>query len=415
MRRLLAVLALAALAACAPAAPPEAAPPAGGPGPYVVLVSFDGFRHDYLDRYDLPAFRRLAREGARARALRPVFTTKTFPNHYTIVTGLYAEDHGMVGNEMYDPVLNRSYRAGDRAATTDPRWYGGEPIWVTAEKQGVRAGTFFWPGSEAAIGGVRPSYWKAYDAKVPDRARVDTVLAWLRLPAAERPRLAVAYFSMVDDSAHAFGPDSPAAERAARAADAVLGRILDGLDRLPQRDSISVVVVSDHGLQTSDREHTAFLDDHLAPDSAVRVVAAGPYAQLFFHGDTAMMERAYAALRRMPNARVWKRAEIPERLRIRRSPRAGDVLLLMDEPWQVSPRRASFRPPPGRAMWGAHGWDPDVTAMHGILLARGPRVRPGSRLPTVENVNVYALLAGLLQVRPAPTAGSLEPFRPALR
>ncbi|MBI4545616.1 MAG: alkaline phosphatase family protein, partial [Gemmatimonadetes bacterium] len=185
---LLALLALAQALACGPR-PADGFRGNSSERPYVIMVSFDGFRHDYLDRFELPNFRRVAQAGTRADALIPVFPAKTFPNHYSIATGLYPERHGLVGNEFYDPGLGATYRMRDRSAVQDGRWYGGEPIWVTAEKQGVVSAAYFWVGTEAPIQGVRPTYYRLYNARVPNEARVDTALAWLRLPPERRPHL----------------------------------------------------------------------------------------------------------------------------------------------------------------------------------------------------------------------------------
>ncbi|HEY0778290.1 MAG TPA: ectonucleotide pyrophosphatase/phosphodiesterase, partial [Gemmatirosa sp.] len=243
VRRLAGAVAL--LAACRLPAP---APPAPLPPATVVLVSFDGFRADYLDRrLPLPAFARLEAAGVRARALVPSFPSKTFPNHWTLVTGLRPGHHGIVANAFWDPVRQGEYRIRDTAAVRDASWYGGTPVWALAERAGIRTGTVFWPGSEAAVGGVRPSHWLRYASALPDSARVDTVAAWLALPAAARPRFVALYVSVADDSGHAAGPDAPATDSAIVEADRTLGRLLDRLDAMPGGNDVNVVVVSDHG------------------------------------------------------------------------------------------------------------------------------------------------------------------------
>jgi predicted AlkP superfamily pyrophosphatase or phosphodiesterase len=377
------------------------------------MLSFDGFRHDYAERWRLPALTRLAREGASAEALVPTFPSKTFPNHYSIVTGLHAGRHGLVGNEMWDPAWRARYATANAEATGDARWYGGEPIWVTAERQGVKAAAYFWAVSDAPVGGVRPSYWKPYDATVPDSVRVDEMLRWLALPAAERPHLVLGYVSVVDDSAHRHGPDAPETRAAAELADRMLARLRDGIARLPLADSVTVVVVSDHGLTRTDTPE--FLDDYASLDDTVAVVTAVAYAQLFFGGDAAKTERAWSALRRLPHASVWKRADIPARLRLAANPRAGDVFVLMDPPYTIERSRrgraAGWRPSAGN-----HGYDNALPDMGGIFFAAGPRVVPGSRLGRIDNVNVYPFVADLLGLRPAPGLdGSLAATRPILR
>ncbi|HET7228904.1 MAG TPA: ectonucleotide pyrophosphatase/phosphodiesterase [Longimicrobium sp.] len=406
---ILATLALAAACASAPRPSTEAAQSR----PYVVMVSFDGFRHDYPDQFTLPALARMEREGARARALVPTFPSKTFPNHYAIVTGMYAGRHGVVGNEMWDPARARRYRTGNEELTGDSSWYGGEPIWVTAERQGVTSASFFWPVSNAAVGGVRPTWWKPYDITVPDTARVDTMLAWLRLPAARRPHLVLGYFSDVDEAAHRYGPNAPESRAAAETVDRMLARLRGGIARLPFADSVTVIVVSDHGLTATDS--AAFLDEYVSLDDTVAVVTAATYAQLFYNGDAAKTERAWTALQRMPHAHVWRNRDIPARYHLAGNPRAGDLFVLMDPPFTIDRTRRG-RPADARPARGNHGFDNTLPDMHGIFFAAGWGVRPGSTLGQVENVNVYPFIAHLLGLRPAAGIdGSLEPMRGILR
>lgn len=405
-----ALLAIGLALGCA--SPARRAPATQESRPYVVMISFDGFRHDYAEKWNLPALTRMAREGAKADALVPVFPTKTFPNHYAIVTGLYADRTGMVGNEMWDPAWRRRYLVADSTLTGDARWYGGEPIWVTAEKQGVKAASYMWPGSNAAIGGVRPTYWKEYDAAIADSTRIDAMLAWLRLPAAERPHLVLGYLSTVDDSTHRHGPEAPPSRLAAEQVDRMLGRLREGIARLPFADSVTVIAVSDHGLTPVTTSHA--LDEYVSLADTVAVVTGTTYAQLFFGGDAAKTERAWSSLRRLPHAHVWRRADIPARYHLRATPRAGDIFVLMDPPYTIE-RSRRMRPANWRPSGGNHGYDNALPDMHGIFVAAGPRVIPGSRLGAIENVHVYPLLAELLRLRPAPVDGSLTATRSVLR
>lgn len=415
--RRIAILAASAwiTAACGTVAPAGSGSPAAAPReaqagrPYVVMVSFDGFRHDYPDLWPLPTLRRMQREGARAQALVPTFPSKTFPNHYAIVTGMYAGHHGLVGNEMWDPARKRRYQTSNPAMTGDASWYGGEPIWVTAERQGVKAATFFWPVSDAAVGGVRPTYWKPYDGSVEDVARVDSMLAWLALPPAQRPHLVLGYFSDVDDAAHRNGPEALETRAAAAIVDRMLGRLREGIAQLPFADSVTLIVVSDHGLTATDT--AAFLDEYASLDDTTAVVTAATYAQLFFGGDRAKTERAWASLQRMPHAHTWRNAEIPARFRLAGNLRAGDVFVMMDPPFTIE-RSRRRRPANFRPARGNHGFDNALPDMQGIFIAAGAGVRPGATLGPVENVNVYPFIAHLLGLRPAAEIdGSLEATR----
>jgi predicted AlkP superfamily pyrophosphatase or phosphodiesterase len=292
----------------------------------------------------------------------------------------------------------------------DARWYGGEPIWVTAERQGMVSGSFFFVGSEAAVGGVRPTYARNYDASVPNAERVNAVLDWLKLPAERRPHLVMLYFSDVDDAGHRYGPEGPEVNEAVRRVDEALGQLLDGIEKLPIAKQVHLVLVSDHGMAAQDTLRVEYLDDGV-DFTGVQSINAGPYTTLWV-GDTARVSRLYTELQgRLKHAQVYRRAEIPERFHYRTNDRAGDLLVLADPGYQVA-FRAKGRPSSG----GAHGYDPASNLMQGIFLAMGPRIRAGEMLPPFENVNVYPLIAHLLGLKPYPGIdGRLEVLQPILR
>lgn len=379
--------------------PPSRAPaeaPISSAAPTVVMVSFDGMRHDMLDRAATPHFDRLARAGVRASGLIPGYPSKTFPNHYSLATGLYPARHGLVDNAFYDPVLAASFRLGDAEAVGDGRWYGGEPLWVTAEAQGVRTASFFWVGTEAEIGGVRPSRFKTYDGSFPYEARVDSVLSWLSLPPDERPRLVMLYFSEPDNTGHGHGPDAAAVDSAVAHMDGLLGRLLDGLDGLSDGDEIHRVIVSDHGMIAVPTDRVVFLDDAVALDG-IRVMNNTTQALLYFDGDTARIAGVQRALgERLAHASAYRPGETPARWRYRDNDRIGDLVVAADPGWIL--RTRSGRPWGGGGM---HGWDPGHPDMHGIFLAAGPRIEPGSHVPAFENVHVYPFVARLLGIEPA--------------
>lgn len=385
-------------------------PPARGPLP-VVLVSIDGFWVGYLDYGVTPTLHRLAREGVRAEALRPIFPTKTFPNHYSIVTGLYAEDHGLVANNMWDPAAGVRFSLGDRAAVADARWYGGEPIWVTAERQGLRAAPMFWPGSEAAIGGVRPSRWLPFDDAYPGAARVDSILAWLDLPVGERPSFLTLYYSDVDHAGHDAGVGAPELRRALAHVDSMLARLVGGLEARGRLDSVNVIVVSDHGMAPTSPERVIFVDDYIRLDD-VMVSDWDPVAAIW-PKDSSRTDELVAALRAGSDRwTVWRRAEVPERFHYRNHPRIAPIIVLADEGWSITSRRA-FRPE--RYGGATHGWDNALPAMQAIFVARGPAFRRGVVTPALQNVHVYALLAHLLGLQPAWNRGSLDSVRVMLK
>jgi predicted AlkP superfamily pyrophosphatase or phosphodiesterase len=409
---LLAVLLTGSCTTTRPGAPPPAAAPgdpdrqgSGGINlprhrekPHVLLISLDGFRPDYIDRYEMPSLRRLARDGVRARALVPVFPTMTFPNHLSLVTGLHPDRHGIVGNSFYDPVLERAYSMSDAKATGDSAWYRGEPIWATAEMQGMVAACFFWPGSDAAIKGTRASYWKPYDGSVPNDVRIDTVLEWLGMPDDRRPHLITLYMSDVDSASHRTGLWSPEIEAAVLRVDQAVGRLLDGIARLPVRDSVYVVVASDHGMADV-KEEIAI--DTLIDMTGIRIGTSGPVTNLHVvsGGTTRALAVRDGLNRKLRNGRAWLRADVPARLRHSSDPRIGDVVAIMDEGYTLIPTtRPADR---ARRLTATHGWDSALPSMQATFLVAGPGVRAGAAIPPVNNVDVYPFLTELLGLRPA--------------
>jgi len=385
---------------CTPAQRATPVPTSDVARPYVVMVSFDAFRHDYIDRYKPAAFLDVASRGVQATAMIPSFPSKTFPNHFTLVTGLYPGHHGIVGNAFFDPQRREWYRVGT-PAVRDSSWYSGEPIWVTAERRGVKAGVFFWPGSEAAIGGVRPSYMTPYDGTTPNTARIAGAVSWMRKPPLERPHLVLLYFSVVDDTTHRYGPDAPQTATAVSMVDRALRQLLDSIRTLPYGDSVNVVLVSDHGMAQISAQRVIPVGDILVRAGVdttwMEVSDNGPTMSLWFGADSARLRRVHAVFDTIGHTRAYFRSEIPERWHQRDNPRAGDLMLVADEGWVLirhSTDKVTSR--------GAHGYDPQVPEMQAIFLAAGPNVRQLGRIPAFENVNVYPFLAALLRLDNVP-------------
>jgi predicted AlkP superfamily pyrophosphatase or phosphodiesterase len=365
--------------------------------PYVVMLSLDGFRAEYLRRLDLPNVERLERDGARSEGMRPVFPSLTFPNHLAIVTGMYAEHHGIVGNSFWDPARNAKYSLSDSLSVRDGTWYRGEPIWVTAEKQGMVAASFFWPGSEAAIEGVRPTFSKAYSTRVPNRDRADTVLSWLRLPAANRPHMITMYMSDVDHAGHENGPLSAQVDTAAWLVDAALGRLLGGIDSLPTdvRQHLYLVLVADHGMTETSPRWFASLDT-LIDLAGVQIPEAGAVAMLHVAGGAARAAVLRDSInRRMRHGRAYLRRDVPARLHFRNDPRIGDVVVIMDEHFTVGTR-------PPRGDGGNHGYDPALPSMAATFVVRGPGIPAGRTIPAFDNIEIYPWLASVLGLRANP-------------
>jgi predicted AlkP superfamily pyrophosphatase or phosphodiesterase len=404
-----AVLALRALVLAAPvaSASDDEAPAA------LVLVSIDGLRADYAERFDAPTLERLAAGGVRARALVPVFPSKTFPNHYTLVTGLWPEHHGIVSNTILDAATGDTFRIGD-PLLDDSRWWGGEPLWATVQRQGGRAATMFWPGSEAEIGGVRPTYWMPYDASLPGEERVATVLGWLDLPEVERPSLVTLYFSAVDSAGHAHGPFADEVGAALAEVDGHLGALVRGLAERGLEERVDLVVLSDHGMAPLDHDRLIVLDDWIDAER-LHVIEASTILGIHVPArEAGSIDALVAELDAVPHLSVWRREAIPERLHLRGHPRTPSVVGLADEGWRIVRRESLERVRSGRP-GGAHGYDPALPSMRGVFVARGPSFRAGLVSEPFENVHVYALLCAALGVEPAPGDGSLDAVRHLLR
>jgi predicted AlkP superfamily pyrophosphatase or phosphodiesterase len=403
---LLAVL-FALLSCSTPATPP--------PAQLLILVSVDGFRWDYLQKYEAPVLARLAATGVHATRLTPSFPTKTFPNHYTLVTGLYPAHHGIVGNWFFDPASGETFGMSKPASNSEERWWaGGEPVWITAEKQGVRSACFFWPGSETTHDGVRPALFKPFDKKLRAAERVDGLLGWLALPPAERPRLATLYFDVVDDMGHRHGPVAPETGAAIKEVDEALARLLAGLDRLGLRDRTDLVIVSDHGMSEQSTAQVIFLEDLMAV-SQVRVDSTGPVGGVRPKPGTVTAAELAASIRAKapPQLQVWLRDETPARFHFRGNPRIPDVVLLADDHWNFESRVGW----PKRVLTynkGNHGWDPATPNMGALFIAHGPSFRRGVEIPDVENIHLYNLLCAALAIAPAPNDGDQRLVQAAL-
>ena len=380
----------------------------------LILISLDGFRWDYLRKAPAPALRRLVERGVRAEGLIPSFPTKTFPNHYTIVTGLTPEHHGIIANDIRDPASGRTFAMSKASEVRDSMWWGGEPLWVTAERAGRRAGTMFWPGSEAAIGGVRPTQWLPYRESMSGAARVDQVLAWLDLPASKRPLLFTLYFEDTDSAGHTNGPDSEAVRRAIGHVDGYIARLVRGLERRGLAARTNIVVVSDHGMAATVPKQVIELDDYISLDD-VEVVDINPTLGLFpARGKENVVYRALAAAH--PRLHVYRRQETPEAWHYREHRRIAPIVGVVDEGWQIVRgtvvERAVRAVVPPR---GLHGYVPSVVSMRGILIAAGPAFKQGVTVPAMENVHVYNALATALGVKPAPNDGDMAVARRLLR
>ncbi|MCD9187284.1 MAG: ectonucleotide pyrophosphatase/phosphodiesterase [Pyrinomonadaceae bacterium] len=372
--------------------------------PTVILISLDGFRYDYVDKYKPKTLSKLAKNGVRAKWMIPSFPTKTFPNHYTVATGLYPEHHGIIENNIYD--FGTVFTLSKREEVQNSRWWLGEPIWVTAEKQGQRAGAFFFPGTEAEIGGKRPTFWKEYDGKIANETRVDQILSWLDLPKNERPTIFTLYFSDTDDAGHKYSPDSDELKNAVKKVDGDLKRLINGLKKRKINKKVNLIIVSDHGMATVKTENSVILDDYFDFKKTDRILWTGEIVQIFpKEGEESSI---LTNLRKLPHATCWKKSEIPERLHYRASPRIAPIVCSAEEGWYLTSNERleerKKRDDWGK-VWGAHGYDNKYQSMQATFIAHGEALKKGLLAEPFENIQVYNLMCNILGLNPAPNDG----------
>jgi len=418
VRLSLALAAALALSSCASAPPTPTPPTAAAAGaaavvattPKLLLVSIDGLRADMLDRGITPNLSRIAHDGVRARWMTPSYPSLTFPNHYTLVTGLRPNHHGIIHNSMQEEALGR-FQVNLPEAVTDSRWWGGEPIWVGAEKAGLRSATWSWPGSEAAIQGVRPSQWRVYSPDVPLADRVDDVLRWVGDDGPDAPRLVTLYMEQVDKAGHHFGPDSPEYAAAIVQVDTAIGRLLDGLAARGLDDSTNLIVVSDHGMAQVPDGQTIAVEDMVDPAIASNVSTGQSIGFAPLPGKQPAAEAILLGAH--ANYDCWTRQTLPARWEYGSNPRIPPIICQMHEGWNALTRERLAERKPGDR--GSHGYDNALPSMRAIFIARGPSFKQGATLPGFDNVDLYPLMTRLLGIPAAPNDGNPETLVPALK
>lgn len=361
--------------------------------PITILISIDGFRADYLERGLTPQMQNLADQGAIGK-LRPSFPTKTFPNHYALITGKRPDRNGIVGNNMVDPRRpNETFSLGDPKQALDPFWWNeAEPLWITAEQQGVRTATMFWPGSEVPFHDQRPRDWMRFDSAISNEQRVNTVLDWARRPADIRPAFITLYFDTVDTAGHRFGADSREVNDAIADVDQKIGQLLSGLTAMQQ--PARLILVADHGMRTTSESEVIQLSEILSLDS-IRAVEVGPYAAIDpMAGKEAEVEDAL--LRPHDHMNCSKRQDLPERLHYGKNPRVAAIICIAQPGWSIF-----AGPAPWSANGGSHGYDNMDPDMLALFIAYGTHLR--GDIGTVDNIETYPLVARMIGVTPLPS------------
>ncbi|OXA96077.1 alkaline phosphatase family protein [Flavobacterium hercynium] len=371
---------------------------------YVVLVSMDGFRWDYEKHFNLPNLKQIAKEGVHAKSMRPSYPSKTFPNHYSIVTGLYPDHHGIINNVFYDPNLKETFNLSSNAKN-DSRFYGGNPIWNVAEQQGVKAASFFWPGSDTDKN--RPSYYKQYDDKVPYETRIDTVIKWLELPEKQRPHLITLYFDEPDHTGHGFGPLSPENEKVIIKMDSIMGQLTAKLDRLAIGKQINLIIVSDHGMAAISNDKKVAILDYLKPEWLDYKAVINPIMSLQakpgFHDSIA------AALKKVPHIKFWRAGKLPKRLHYGTNPRVHDFVIEAEKGYSLVNKKSQD------IKGGTHGYDNKEKDMQAIFYAKGPAFKVNKQVGSFQNVSVYPLIAKILDLKIDTVDGELREVNSMLK
>jgi alkaline phosphatase D len=381
--------------------------------PYVVLVSLDGFRWDYAKRDGARHLLALGKQGVWApEGMLPSYPSVTFPNHWTIVTGLYPEHHGLVANNFYDETRHARYAMTDPQSSSDGSWYGGVPLWSLAESQGMRSACLFWPGSEAAVAGFQPTWYAHFDSKTNttdavNQARIDNAVALLKLPAADRPHFITIYYSEPDHEGHTYGPDAPETRAAALKMDGLVGKLKAALDStgLP----IDLVVVSDHGMAKVEGGWITL--DQFADLTGFETAGA-----LLYGKTEEDRVRLYNQLKKASDKFVvYRRKNVPPELNYNQNPREGDPVVVATGPYAIR-AHAPIDKPDQPPTIGMHGYDPrKLPTMKASFFAAGPDILPGKTVAPFENVNLYPWLAHILGLTPPKNDGSLNILAGTLR
>lgn len=365
--------------------------------PYVVMVSLDGFRWDYPTIFDTPHLNTLARLGVKAKSMQPCYPTKTFPNHYSIVTGLYPDHHGIVNNNFYDPSTQKIFTL-KTAAKKDSTFYGGNPIWNLAEKQGVKAACFYWPGSDTGFKSA--SIYKEYDESVSYETRIDTVVSWLRLPEKERPHLITLYFDQPDETGHNYGPLSEENKKMVPKVDAVIGQLMQKMDALPIGKEINLIVVSDHGMTPIYNDKKVAVLDYLKPEWYGYAAVINPImsiqAKEGFHDSIAQ------ALDKVKNIKWYSSKNVPKRLHFGSNPRTLDFVVEAEKEFSLVYKMEH------KVEGGTHGYDNQMKDMQAIFYAKGPNFKVGKEVKSFRNVSVYPLIAAILGLKTEAIDGDLD-------
>lgn len=377
----------------------------GAPKNTVLLISIDGFRWDYFEKAVTPNFDKFIKSGVRAQGLIPPFPSKTFPSHISMVTGRYPEGHGIVANTMFDSIFNEYYYIGENSKPVlDGKWYEAEPVWVTAEKQGKKAMTMFWPASEAEIMGVRPTEYFVYNESITHSERIDQIVKWLDYPDHKRGNFFSLYFSEIDSRGHQYGPNSAEVISAVEAMDATIGDLIDKLQSRKIYDDVNIIIASDHGMADISQDSVIFLDDYINLDE-VEIIDWGPACAIL---PKVNIDKIFSELvNAHPMLDVYKKGDLPSELNYNNHRRIQPIIAIAKEHWSISDRN-TYNREPYIYNGGTHGYYSSLESMRGVFIARGPGFKKNFIGPGFANIHLYELMCHLLKIEPVNNDGLLD-------
>ncbi len=373
--------------------------------PYLILISFDGFRWDYLDRGLTPNLNYLKENGVSALSLKPSFPSKTFPNHLSIITGMYPENHGVIANDFVDPFTLNKYSIRDTSAVRSDKWYLGEPFWATAKRQGIKTASYFWPGSEIPLEHKHPTYFEHYEHNRNYDIRIEGVINWLKLPYNERPNFITLYFDAADTYGHRYGPNSPEVNSAISKLDSLTGSLIAKLKEINLYDSTNVMIVSDHGMAEIDNQRSINIESITGKQPIIDGI--GPV--MMIKPEDGQIEIVYKKLKeKEDHFKVYKREEVPGNYHFSNNAFILPLILIAEPGWSLIDERAAKRQN-NYTNKGNHGYDNSHLDMHGIFIASGPAFKQNYKTGTIKNVDIYPLLCKIFKIVPRKNIdGKLE-------
>ena len=352
-----------------------------GKTPYLVLISIDGFRYDYPQKFDLKFMKKLQKQSEHSNELYPVYPTLTFPNHLSTITGTYPDEHGIIGNIFYDKERKIEYSITNEKTKKDPTWYLKEPIWTGLEKKGIISASYYWPGSDVAINGKKPTYSFSFDDSTTREAKLKQTLEWLKMPEDKRPHFISLYFPKVDSLGHVFGPNAEETKRESQAIDKFLKRLMTEVTAV--NPFVNFIICSDHGMVEIQKEKVVFLKDLMDLKKPIFMSGNGSLIHLYFK-DTKTAEDFYPSIKQNESIKAYLKKDIPENLHLRKGKHTGDIILVAEYPTALLQSEAIMKAHPIK---GTHGYDAyKVKEMKGIYFEVGQNFMSKSRVKETRDI-----------------------------